>query len=52
MLQGVYIEWGKSCARALWWIEEVELLREEMHRVLQFFYLAGSVVGWTGKSAC
>ncbi|KAG1774895.1 hypothetical protein EV702DRAFT_1047420 [Suillus placidus] len=34
---GVHIEWCKSRARALRWSEEVELLREEMHRVLQFF---------------
>ncbi|KAG2119820.1 uncharacterized protein F5147DRAFT_742104 [Suillus discolor] len=34
---GVRIEWCKSHARALRWSEEVELLREEMRRVLQFF---------------
>ncbi|KAG2108875.1 hypothetical protein DEU56DRAFT_874521 [Suillus clintonianus] len=34
---GVRIEWCKSRARALRWSEEVELLREEMRRVLQFF---------------
>ncbi|KAG2103746.1 uncharacterized protein F5147DRAFT_746673 [Suillus discolor] len=34
---GVRIEWCKSHARALQWLEEVELLREEMRRVLEFF---------------
>ncbi|KAG1861320.1 hypothetical protein F4604DRAFT_1684122 [Suillus subluteus] len=34
---GVRIEWCKSHVRALRWLEEVELLMEEMHRVLQFF---------------
>ncbi|KAG1786540.1 uncharacterized protein HD556DRAFT_1449630 [Suillus plorans] len=34
---GIHIEWCKSRARALWWSEEVELLREEMRRVLEFF---------------
>ncbi|KIK33973.1 hypothetical protein CY34DRAFT_98753 [Suillus luteus UH-Slu-Lm8-n1] len=34
---GVRIEWCKSRARALRWSEEVELLKEEMRRVLQFF---------------
>ncbi|KAG1853790.1 hypothetical protein C8R48DRAFT_610437 [Suillus tomentosus] len=33
---GVRIEWCKSRARALRWAEEVELLQEEMRRVLQF----------------
>ncbi|KAG2338570.1 hypothetical protein BDR05DRAFT_978103 [Suillus weaverae] len=37
VLQGVRIEWCKSRARALQWSEEVELLREEMRRVLRFF---------------
>lgn len=37
MWQGVRIEWCKSRARALQWSQEVELLREEMRRVLQFF---------------
>lgn len=31
------IEWCKSRARALRWSEEVELLQEEMTRVLRFF---------------
>ncbi|KAG2153817.1 hypothetical protein DEU56DRAFT_868442 [Suillus clintonianus] len=34
---GVCIKWCKSRARALRWSEEVELLREEMRRVLKFF---------------
>ncbi|KAG2143995.1 hypothetical protein BD769DRAFT_1383033 [Suillus cothurnatus] len=34
---GVRTEWCKSCVRALRWSEEVELLREEMRRVLEFF---------------
>ncbi|KAG2338577.1 hypothetical protein BDR05DRAFT_1004149 [Suillus weaverae] len=33
----VRIEWCKSRVRASRWSEEVELLREEMRRVLQFF---------------
>jgi hypothetical protein len=37
VMQGVRIEWCKSRARALQWSEEVELLKEEMRRVLQFF---------------
>jgi hypothetical protein len=37
VMQGVRIEWCKSRARALRWSEEVELLKEEMRRVLQFF---------------
>ncbi|KAG2105070.1 uncharacterized protein F5147DRAFT_746489 [Suillus discolor] len=39
---GVQIEWCKSRARALQWLEEVELLREEMCRVLQFFAWHGA----------
>lgn len=31
------VEWCKSRARAMRWDEEVELLQEEMRRVLQFF---------------
>ncbi|KAG2144236.1 hypothetical protein DEU56DRAFT_937900 [Suillus clintonianus] len=34
---GVRIEWCKSRARALRWMEEVELLTEEMGRVIRFF---------------
>ncbi|KIK35562.1 hypothetical protein CY34DRAFT_16941 [Suillus luteus UH-Slu-Lm8-n1] len=34
---GVRIEWCKTCARALRWSEEVELLTKEMRRVLEFF---------------
>jgi hypothetical protein len=37
LLAGVRIEWCKARARALRWAEEVELLQEEMCRVLQFF---------------
>ncbi|KAG1888680.1 hypothetical protein F4604DRAFT_1877221 [Suillus subluteus] len=44
---GVRIEWCKSCARALRWLEEVELLREEMCRVLQFFAWQGA--WWEGQ---
>lgn len=33
---GIRIEWCKSRARALRWAEKVELLQEEMCRVLQF----------------
>ncbi|KAG2127505.1 hypothetical protein DEU56DRAFT_872776 [Suillus clintonianus] len=36
-LLGVRVEWCKSRARALRWAEEVDLLQEEMRRVLQFF---------------
>jgi hypothetical protein len=36
LLVGVRIEWCKARARALRWAEEVELLQEEMRRVLQF----------------
>ncbi|KAG1845839.1 hypothetical protein F4604DRAFT_1884248 [Suillus subluteus] len=39
---GVRIEWCKTRARALRWSEEVELLREEMRRVLQFFAWQGA----------
>ncbi|KAG2742314.1 hypothetical protein P692DRAFT_20811856 [Suillus brevipes Sb2] len=31
------IEWCKARARAMRWAEEVELLKEEMRRILQFF---------------
>ncbi|KAG1720353.1 uncharacterized protein EDB91DRAFT_1240417 [Suillus paluster] len=34
---GVCIEWCKSRARALRWTEEIELLTEEMGRVVRFF---------------
>ncbi|KIK35572.1 hypothetical protein CY34DRAFT_16932 [Suillus luteus UH-Slu-Lm8-n1] len=34
----VCIEWCKSWARALRWTEEVELLMEEMRRVIQFLH--------------
>jgi hypothetical protein len=34
--QGLRIEWAKSCARTAWWCEEVDLLDEEMRRVLCF----------------
>ncbi|KAG1785081.1 uncharacterized protein HD556DRAFT_1314530 [Suillus plorans] len=44
---GVRIEWCKSRARALRWAEEVELLREEMRRVLQF--LAWQAAWWDGQ---
>ncbi|KAG1868741.1 hypothetical protein C8R48DRAFT_598239 [Suillus tomentosus] len=36
-VDGVRVEWCKSRARALRWAEEIELLQEEMRRVLQFF---------------
>ncbi|KAG2357826.1 hypothetical protein BDR07DRAFT_1379859 [Suillus spraguei] len=36
-VDGVCVEWCKSHARALRWAEEVDLLQEEMCRVLQFF---------------
>ncbi|KAG2086104.1 uncharacterized protein F5147DRAFT_748645 [Suillus discolor] len=36
-VDGVRVEWCKSRARALCWAEEVDLLQEEMHRVLLFF---------------
>ncbi|KAG1857808.1 hypothetical protein F4604DRAFT_1685104 [Suillus subluteus] len=49
MLQGVQIEWCKSRARALQWLEEVELLREEMCRVLQFFAWQGAWWGGQGN---
>jgi hypothetical protein len=31
------IEWYKARAQAMHWAEEVELLKEEMQRILQFF---------------
>ncbi|KAG2746553.1 hypothetical protein P692DRAFT_201658994, partial [Suillus brevipes Sb2] len=31
------IEWCKARARSMRWKEEVELLQEEMQRILQFF---------------
>ncbi|KAJ8591371.1 hypothetical protein M405DRAFT_851366 [Rhizopogon salebrosus TDB-379] len=34
---GVRVEWCKARARAMRWSEEVELLHEEMSRVIQFF---------------
>lgn len=34
---GLRVEWCKARARALRWTEEVQLLVEEMRRVLQFF---------------
>ena len=33
----LYIEYCQSCARAMWWSEEVLLLHEEMRRTLAFF---------------
>ncbi|KAJ7080573.1 hypothetical protein B0H15DRAFT_953443 [Mycena belliarum] len=36
MAEGVRIEWAKARARRLRWREEVDLLEEEMRRVLQF----------------
>lgn len=36
-LSGLRVEWAKSHARALRWIEELTLLREEMRRVLTYF---------------
>ncbi|KAG0701864.1 hypothetical protein DFH29DRAFT_755534, partial [Suillus ampliporus] len=36
-VDGVHVEWCKSRARAMRWVEEIELLQEEMRRVLQFF---------------
>ncbi|KAG1843694.1 hypothetical protein C8R48DRAFT_618502 [Suillus tomentosus] len=35
-VDGVRVEWCKSRARAMRWAEEIELLHEEMRRVLQF----------------
>jgi hypothetical protein len=37
MAAGVRVEWCKARARAMRWSEEVDLLQEEMRRVLQFF---------------
>ncbi|KAG0695574.1 hypothetical protein DFH29DRAFT_264856 [Suillus ampliporus] len=36
-LEDMRIEWCKARARVMCWAEEVELLKEEMRRVLQFF---------------
>ncbi|KAK7027713.1 CxC2 domain-containing protein [Favolaschia claudopus] len=36
MIEALRIEWAKTRARALRWTEEVDLLEEEMRRVLQF----------------
>ncbi|KAG1781169.1 hypothetical protein EV702DRAFT_1177489 [Suillus placidus] len=44
---GVHVEWCKSHARALHWAEEVELLQEEMHCVLQF--LEWQADWWTAR---
>ncbi|KAJ7495442.1 hypothetical protein FB451DRAFT_1077072 [Mycena latifolia] len=43
MTEGVRIEWAKARARRLRWSEEVDLLEEEMRRVMQF-------LGW--RAAC
>ncbi|KAJ7716210.1 hypothetical protein B0H16DRAFT_1801736 [Mycena metata] len=43
--ESVRVEWSKAKARKERWEEEVELLREEMKRVLRFFAVAGAVVG-------
>jgi hypothetical protein len=32
----VRVEWSKACARRDRWVEEVDILREEMKRVLRF----------------
>ncbi|KAJ7716378.1 hypothetical protein B0H16DRAFT_1741305 [Mycena metata] len=37
MNEALRIEWAKTRARSLRWTEEVDLLEEEMRRVLQFF---------------
>ncbi|KAJ7459006.1 hypothetical protein FB451DRAFT_1097561 [Mycena latifolia] len=42
MTEGVRIEWAKARARRLRWSEEVDLLEEEMRRVLQF-------LGWRAE---
>ncbi|KAG1832385.1 hypothetical protein EV424DRAFT_1469546 [Suillus variegatus] len=36
-VDGVRVEWCKSRPRAMCWVEEIELLQEEMQRALQFF---------------
>lgn len=46
-ISALRIEWCKSRARAMRWTEEVELLQEEMRRVLQFF--SWQVEWWEGQ---
>ncbi|KAF9505610.1 hypothetical protein BS47DRAFT_1433238 [Hydnum rufescens UP504] len=36
MHEALHAEWAKACARMQHWAEEVQLLQEEMRRVLQF----------------
>ena len=36
-IEAMRVEWGKTRARAQRWSEEVQLLREEMRRVLEYF---------------
>ncbi|KAG2356874.1 hypothetical protein BDR07DRAFT_1453293 [Suillus spraguei] len=48
-VDGVRVEWCKSHARALRWAEEVDLLQEEMRRVLQFFNWQAN--WWEGQGA-
>lgn len=44
---GLRVEWCKARARSMRWAEEVELLHEEMRRVLQF--LRWHAVWWHEK---
>ncbi|KAJ7899122.1 hypothetical protein B0H14DRAFT_3124170 [Mycena olivaceomarginata] len=47
MNEAVRIEWSKTRARAMRWAEEVDLLEEEMRRILQF--LRWRTGWWTAK---
>ncbi|KAJ6449815.1 hypothetical protein C8R47DRAFT_999092 [Mycena vitilis] len=47
--ESLRVEWSKAKARKARWEEEVELLREEMRRVLR--YLAWEVETWEGRAA-
>jgi hypothetical protein len=44
------VEWGKSHARAARWSEEVELVQEEMRRVLMYHDWKAS--WWRSRPAC
>ncbi|KAK7054020.1 CxC2 domain-containing protein [Favolaschia claudopus] len=49
LVDAVRVEWAKTKARRDRWVEEVELLREEMRRVLRF--LAWRALWWEQRRA-
>lgn len=52
LLVGLRLEWCKARARAARWVEEVELLQEEMRRVVCFLrWHAGSWINKVGECA-